>query len=248
MYPEIWKKQICISKGGQNLSTMHDTLLLACIMSFIYIAACNSRLPDETPKSDGSQSAVDLEPVPDQLDSTLISSEEDPEKRGWDKLSNVWGKRADWNKLNGMWGKRADWNKLNGMWGKRADWNKLNGMWGKRADWNKLNGMWGKRADWNKLNGMWGKRADWNKLNGMWGKRETTELPPYWGKRGWNNLSNVWGKRTSSRDDGSKRTTQWNNLKSVWGKRGDSEWDIPAVWEGIPVEDNFQGIYIPDQM
>ncbi|GBL75694.1 Prothoracicostatic peptide [Araneus ventricosus] len=201
---------------------MHNTLLLACILSLIYVASCNSRLPDETPKSDGSQSAADLEPVPDQLDSTLLSSEEDPEKRGWDKLSNVWGKRADWNKLNGMWGKRADWNKLNGMWGKRADWNKLNGMWGKRAD--------------------------WNKLNGMWGKRETTELPPYWGKRGWNNLSNVWGKRTSSRDDGSKRTTQWNNLKSVWGKRGDSEWDLPVVWEGIPVEDSFQGIYIPDQM
>ncbi|GFS28333.1 prothoracicostatic peptide [Nephila pilipes] len=220
----------------RSLPTMHNySLILACILSLIYIATCNPRLSEETPKTDGSQPAVELEPMSDQLDPTLLSSEEDPEKRGWEKLSNVWGKRGDWNKLNGMWGKRADWNKLNGMWGKRADWNKLNGMWGKRADWNKLNGMWGKRADWNKLNGMWGKRADWNKLNGMWGKR------------GWNNLSNVWGKRTTNRDDGSKRTTQWNNLKSVWGKR-DSEWDVPAVWEGMPAEDSFQGLYIPDQM
>ncbi|GIY12130.1 hypothetical protein CEXT_558481 [Caerostris extrusa] len=183
---------------------------------------------DEASKSDGSPSTADLEPIPEQLDSSLLSSEEDLEKRGWEKLSNVWGKRADWNKLNGMWGKRADWNKLNGMWGKRADWNKLNGMWGKRADWNKLNGMWGKRADWNKLNGMWGKRADWNKLNGMWGKRAD-----------WNKLNGMWGKRTSSRDDGSKENNPMEQLEKRVGKRADGEYDIPAVWDAIPDEGNF---------
>ncbi|KAG8186262.1 hypothetical protein JTE90_004238 [Oedothorax gibbosus] len=234
------------------------SLTLLCILPLIYFASCNPGLPDVPPKPEANPHAIDLENLHGQLDTSLVSEEEDdPEKRGWERLSNVWGKRADWNKLNNMWGKRGDWNKLNNMWGKRAaEWNKLNNMWGKRGDgnWNKLNNMWGKRGDgdWNKLNNMWGKRGDgdWNKLNNMWGKRaaEWNKLNNMWGKRAeWNKLNNMWGKRGSSREDGSKRT-QWNNLKSVWGKR-DAGWEGPVAWDtNEPNEDSFQGVYVPDQM
>ncbi|GIY30383.1 prothoracicostatic peptide [Caerostris darwini] len=136
---------------------MHNTLLLAFVFSLFYIALCNSRLPDETSKSDGSPSTADLEPIPEQLDSSLLSSEEDLEKRGWEKLSNVWGKRADWNKLNGMWGKRADWNKLNGMWGKRTS-SRDDGS-KRTTQWNNLKSVWGKRAD-----GEWDVPAVWDAI------------------------------------------------------------------------------------
>lgn len=61
-------------------------------------------------------------------------TEDDINKRGWNDLQGVWGKKRSWNNLNGMWGKRG-WNDLSGMWGKRnsPNWNNLNGLWGKRA-------------------------------------------------------------------------------------------------------------------
>ncbi|XP_013773207.2 prothoracicostatic peptide-like [Limulus polyphemus] len=116
------------------------------------------------------------------------------QKKGWNSLSGMWGKR-DWNGLSGMWGKR-NWNNPSETVNKRG-WNDLSGMWGKR-DWNDLSGMWGKR-DWNDLSGMWGKR-DWNNLSGMWGKRDWNNLSGMWGKRGWNNLSGMWGKRGTYTD------------------------------------------------
>ncbi|XP_015931114.1 prothoracicostatic peptides [Parasteatoda tepidariorum] len=196
----------------------HNSLLLASILSLIYITSCSPRVPENTSKSEASQSTVDIENLNDPVIAPLLN----PDDADYDK--------REWTEMRGMWGKRG-WNNLNNMWGKR-DWNKLNNMWGKRET-GDIPPYWGKR-DWNKLSNVWGKRG-WNNLNNMWGKR------------GWNNLSNVWGKRTTDKDDGSKRTTQWNNLRSMWGKRA-ADWDIPTVWDKIPADETLQGLYLPDQM
>lgn len=213
---------------------MHRFLFsTACLLSLVYFAYCSPRLADNSHKPDSNPPVGEIEPISDQIDPLIQipSSEEEQEKRDWNKLAGVWGKRG-WNNLSNMWGKRETSSDLPPYWGKRG-WNNLSNVWGKRG-WNNLSNVWGKR-DWNKLSNVWGKR-DWNKLQNVWGKR------------GWNNLSNVWGKRSSNRDDGSKRTTNWNNLKSLWGKR-DVEWDLPAVWDRVPSEDDtFQGLYIPEQM
>ncbi|XP_067642526.1 allatostatins MIP [Eurosta solidaginis] len=79
----------------------------------------------------------------------LITSMEDNDSTDENMLLNE--KRA-WNKINTLWGKRRNaptWNKFRGAWGKREPgWNNLKGMWGKRSskDWTKLQGGWGKRS------------------------------------------------------------------------------------------------------
>ncbi|UYV82119.1 hypothetical protein LAZ67_21000950 [Cordylochernes scorpioides] len=173
---------------------------------------------------------------------------DDPDKRAWNELSNMWGKR-NWNNLHSVWGKRADgqtgWNSLSGAWGKR-DWNNLKGVWGKRdndnkarKDWDDLNTGWGRRdlnalygslgkRDWNNLSGMWGKR-DWNNLSGMWGKRDWNNLSGMWGKRDWNNLSGMWGKRDLNNMNGVQDKPDWHNLSGMWGKRAD--WNnLSGMW------------------
>ncbi|XP_013775496.1 prothoracicostatic peptide-like [Limulus polyphemus] len=95
-----------------------------------------------------------LENNPDLETVLLRTDDQEHQKRGWNSLSGMWGKRSlrkpseimdkkGWNDLSGIWDKR-DWNKLSGMWGKR-EWNDLPGMLSKR-DWNDLSGMWGKRS------------------------------------------------------------------------------------------------------
>ncbi|XP_013792924.2 prothoracicostatic peptide-like [Limulus polyphemus] len=102
--------------------------------------------------------------------------EQEQQKRNWNSLTGMWGKRS-WNSLSNIVDKRG-WKDLSGMWDKRS-WENLPDFIDKRGqidlsesgkrDWNGLSGMWGKR-DWNDLSGMWGKRG-WNDLSGMWGKR-----------------------------------------------------------------------------
>ncbi|XP_035212325.1 prothoracicostatic peptide-like [Stegodyphus dumicola] len=216
------------------------SFIITCMLSLIYITSCNPRISEVTQKADGSPPISDLEPLSEQLEASLQTnpSDDDLDKRGWNKLSNVWGKRG-WNNLSNMWGKRG-WNNLSNMWGKRG-WNNLSNMWGKREV-TEMPPL--ERQAYNKQ--LYGGKRGWNSLTGSWGKRGWNNLSGVWGKRGWNNLSNVWGKRNYNKDDDSKRTTQWNKLNGLWGKRA-ADWDVPAPWDGESPDD-FQGIYIPDQM
>lgn len=199
----------------------HFVFSITALLSLIYIVYCNPILPESSHKADSNPSIGDVEPLSEQADQLIEVplSDEEQEKRDWNKLAGVWGKRG-WNNLSNMWGKRETTSDLPPYWGKRG-WNNLSNVWGKRG-WNNLSNVWGKR-DWNKLSNVWGKR-DWNKLSNVWGKRD------------WNKLSNVWGKRSSNRDDGSKRTTNWNKLNSLWGKR-DADSEMPPIWERTPSED-----------
>lgn len=78
------------------------------------------------------------------MDTDLAHLEEN--KRNWNQLQGIWGKRSEHDADEGNQGQSmindeydTDINEV-----KRA-WNQLQGVWGKRS-WNKLQGAWGKRT------------------------------------------------------------------------------------------------------
>ncbi|XP_076346996.1 uncharacterized protein LOC143245049 [Tachypleus tridentatus] len=128
--------------------------------------------------------------------------EQEQEKRNWNSLSGMWGKRS-WNNPSNIVDKRG-WKDLSGMWDKRS-WENLSDLMNKR---DQVDFSESGKQGWNALSGMWGKR-DWNDLSGMWGKRDWNDLSGMWGKRGWDDLSGMWGKRSSDFN------TNWQTLAKV---------------------------------
>ena len=111
----------------------------------------------------------------------ISSQESEVDKRSWNKMQGVWGKRssaqpqANWNGMRAVWGKRSPETGTSlielpslGMpsTASNGKWNQLRQMWGKRT-WQNMNQMWGRR----KREGNDLKRAapHWNHLRGMWG-------------------------------------------------------------------------------